>query len=119
MAKILTIEDSGFERKIIIDVLNKAGYKEIIEAESAEEGLELYKKEKPDLVLLDIRLPGMDGVECLKKLKEINPKVKVVIVSIITRQESIEECKKLGVVSYIMKPITSRKLLGPVKKALG
>jgi two-component system chemotaxis response regulator CheY len=119
MAKILTIEDSAFERKAIINMLSKAGYKDIIEAETAEEALEKYKSEKPDLVLLDLRLPGMDGIECFKELKKINPRVKVVVVSIVTRQDSIDECMKLGAKAYIMKPVTQNKLIDPIKKVLG
>lgn len=118
MPKILTIEDSVFERKAIINMLNKGGYKDIIEAETGEEALEVYKKEKPDLVLLDLRLPGMDGIECFKKLKEINPRVKVIVVTIVTRKESVDECTKLGAKAYIMKPVTQTKLIDAVKQVI-
>ena len=119
MRKILTIEDSGFERKAIINILKKGGYEDIVEAEDGEQGIELVQSEKPDLVLLDLRLPGMDGLECFKKLKELSPTVKVIVVTIVTRQDSIDEAKKLGAIDYIIKPITEKKLLDPVKKALG
>lgn len=66
-----------------------------------------------------MRLPGIDGLECYKKLKEIDPKVKVIVVSIVTRQDSIDEATKLGAKAYIIKPITEQKLLEPVKKVLG
>ncbi len=119
MVKILTIEDSAFERKAIINILKKGGYEDIVEAEDAEQGIEAYKTNRPDLVLLDLRLPGMDGLECFKKLKAINPKVKVIVVTIVTRQDSVDEAKKLGAVDYIIKPITEQKLLTPIKKVLG
>ncbi|MBT4824523.1 response regulator [Candidatus Woesearchaeota archaeon] len=118
MSKIMTIEDSAFERKAIINMLAKGNYKEVVEAETGEEGIELFKKEKPDLVLLDLRLPGMDGIECFKKLKKEDPRVKVIIVSIVTRQESVDECMKLGAKAYIMKPVTQKKLLDPIKTIL-
>lgn len=70
MAKILLIEDSAFERKAIINILGKGGYKDFVEAEDAEQGLVKYKSEKPNLVLLDLRLPGMDGIECFRELKK-------------------------------------------------
>ena len=113
--KILTIEDSAFERKAIIAILKKGGITDIVEAEDGEKGLEAYKNEKPDLVLLDLRLPGMDGLECFKKLKEIDPAVKVIVITIVTRQDSVDEANKLGVKGYIIKPITEEKLLPAIK----
>lgn len=119
MAKILTIEDSAFERKALINFLNKGGYKEILEAETGEAGIEVFKKEKPDLVLMDLRLPGMDGIECFKKLKAMSPTVKVIMVTIVTRKESVDECMKLGAKAYLVKPITQTKLVDAVKKVIG
>jgi len=118
MVKILTIDDSAVERETIIGILNKAGYKYIIQAETGEEGIEKYEKEKPDLVLLDLRLPGIDGVETLKRIKKINSAAKVIVVSVIGRDDIIEECKKLGAKAYVMKPILEKKLLVPVNKVL-
>ena len=117
--KILTIEDSAFERKAILNILNKAGYDDVVEAEDAEQGLEKFKADKPDLVLLDLRLPGMDGLECFKELKKLDANVKVIVVTIVTRQESIDEANKLGAKGYIVKPITEAKLVGKVKEILG
>jgi len=119
MAKILTIEDSAFERKAIINILSKGGYTDVVEAEDAEQGLELYKTNKADLVLLDLRLPGMDGLECFKELKKIDANVKVIVVTIVTRQDAIDEATKLGAKAYITKPITEKKLLDQVKTVLG
>ncbi|MBN2013623.1 MAG: response regulator [Candidatus Altiarchaeota archaeon] len=119
MPKILTIEDSTFERKAIRDMLARAGYTSVVEAESGEIGLERYKKEKPDLVLLDLRMPGMPGMEVLEELKKINPRVRVIIVSIVRKKETVDEALKLGVEAYVSKPITTEKLIPEVKKALG
>ena len=97
----------------------KGGFEDVAEAEDAEQGMEMFKLEKPDLVLLDLRLPGMDGLACLKELRKINPACKVIMVTIITRQESVEEAKASGALDYITKPITFDKLIPKVKKALG
>lgn len=118
MVKILTIEDSVFERGAIKHILNENGYKDVLEADNAEKGIEIYESEKPDVVLLDLRLPGMDGLECLKKLKEINSDVKVVIVTIVGRKDSMDEAAKLGVSSYVLKPVTKNKLIPEIEKAL-
>lgn len=119
MAKILLIEDSTFERKAIMNLLKKSGFNELIEAEDAEAGIEKYKKEKPNLVLLDLRLPGMDGLECFAELKKIDKNVKVIVVTIVTRQESVDEATKLGAKAYIMKPVTTQKLIPEVEKVIG
>ena len=120
MAKILTIEDSAFERKAIINLLSKAGYTEVVEAENGSTGLEQYKKEKPNLVLLDLRLPGEPaGLDVYKELKKIDAGVKCIVVSIVRGQESIDEALKLGIKAYITKPVTEQKLIPEVKKVLG
>ena len=119
MSKILLIEDSTFERKAIINILKKGGYSEFVEAEDAETGIEKYKSEKPALVLLDLRLPGMDGLECFAELKKIDKNVKVIVVTIVTRQESVDEATKLGAKAYIMKPVTALKILPEVEKVIG
>lgn len=117
--KILLIEDSAFERKAIMNMLKKNGYSDFVEAEDGETGLTKAKSEKPDLVLLDLRLPGMDGLECFKELKKAVPGIKVIVVTIVTRQESVDEATKLGAKAYIMKPITEAKLVPEVKRVIG
>ncbi len=118
MPKILTIEDSLFERKAIMGILEEEGYTDILEAGDAEEGLEIYKQKKPDLVLLDLRLPGMDGLDCLKELKKLDPNVQVIIVTIITRKDSIERANQLGAKGYVVKPITKDKIIPQIEKIL-
>ncbi|MBS3148315.1 response regulator [Candidatus Woesearchaeota archaeon] len=118
--RILTIEDSMFERKAIINLLRKGGYTDVIEAENGAEGVEKYKKEKPDLVLLDLRLPGEPaGLDVFRALKKINPAVKCIVVSIVRAKETMDEALKLGVKAYITKPVTEQKLVTEVKKVIG
>lgn len=118
MVKIMTVDDSTFERKTIIKYLNEGGYKDLVEADSSEEAIKKYKKEKPDLVLMDIRLPGMDGLGCFEELKKINPNVKVIMLTIVVRKDAIDKAIKLGAKDYLVKPITKEKLLKSVKKVL-
>jgi DNA-binding NarL/FixJ family response regulator len=66
---------------------------------------------------MDLRLPGIDGLETFKKLKEINPLVKVIFVSVVTRKESVDAAKQMGVKNYVYKPITEEKLISAVKAA--
>jgi CheY-like chemotaxis protein len=118
MPKILIIEDSAFERKAISGMLKDAGYSDVLEAESGELGIKKFDETKPDLVLLDLRMPGMSGMDVLTELKKRNNSVKVLIVSIIRKKETIDEALGLGVKAYVTKPVTSAKLVPEVKKAL-
>lgn len=110
MVKILIVEDSAFERGAIKNLLGKLGYKETVEAANGDEGIEQYKKEKPDLVMIDIRMPGMSGLEMLRKIKGSDPNVKAIVISIVSDKAAQDEAKKLGVKAYIIKPVTQEKL---------
>lgn len=114
---ILSIEDSNFERKAIENVVEEEDY-ELITAGNAEDGLEKYDENRPDLVLLDIRLPDKDGIEVLKELHENYPNPKVVMVSIVREEETIDEAKEIGALDYVEKPVTEEKLLPAIKKNL-
>jgi DNA-binding response OmpR family regulator len=99
-------------------MLKDAGYSDVLEAESGELGLKKFDEIKPDLVLLDLRMPGMSGMDVLTELKKKDNGVKVLIVSIIRKKETIDEALGLGVKAYVTKPVTSAKLVPEVKKAL-
>ena len=116
MLKILVVDDSIFERKIIIDTLKMLGYNNVIEAGCGEEAINLYKKEHPDLILLDLRMPGPSGEEVLLKLKEMDPNIKVAILSIVRDEDTIKELLDLGALTYITKPITKEKIKEILKK---
>jgi two-component system chemotaxis response regulator CheY len=119
MPKIMTIEDSAFERAAIVSILKANKFNDVIEAENGEEGLKKYEKEKPNLVLLDLRMPGISGMDVLKELKKRDKNVKVIVVSIVRKQESINEALKLGASAYITKPVTKEKLIPEIKKCIG
>ncbi|MFB6203618.1 MAG: response regulator [Candidatus Nanohaloarchaea archaeon] len=114
---ILSIEDSIFERKAIIKLLKDEGYDDIIETGEGEEGIEKYDEEEPDLVLLDLRLPDMDGIEVLKELEERD--ADVIVVSIVREQDTIDETKEIGAKGYVQKPITKEKLIPKIEEILG
>ena len=117
MAKIMTVDDSVFERKVISDIIIKAG-NSVIEADSGEKGVELYAKEKPDVVLMDLRMPGIGGAEAIKRILASDPKAKIVVVSIVRDQETMDQLIKSGAKDYVKKPVTPDKLTQAVKKAL-
>ncbi len=102
--KILIIEDDKFLRELIVKKLAREGY-QAIEAADGEEGVRMTKSEKPDLVLLDLILPGIDGFEALiriRKEKE-NINIPVIILSNLGQKEDIEKGLKLGATDYLIK----------------
>ena len=102
--RILIIEDDKFLRELIIQKLGKEGY-DIVEAAEGEEGLRKMKEEKPDLVLLDLILPGIDGFEVLRRAKadEGTSSVPVIILSNLGQRDDVEKGIELGAIDYLIK----------------
>jgi DNA-binding response OmpR family regulator len=118
--KILFIEDESALQKTFGDFLGKEGF-ELISALDGETGLKLAEKEAPDLILLDLILPKMEGVEVLKKLRE-NPKTKDIPVIVLTNVEDFEKLEKtleLGIKAYLVKTdFTLEEVLQKIKGEL-
>ncbi len=118
--KILIIEDDKFLRELIAQKLIKEGY-DIAEAIDGEKGIKAVGEEKPDLVLLDLILPGIDGFEVLTKIKE-DPKiaqVPVIILSNLGQKDDIERGLKMGAVDYLIKAhFTPGEIIEKVKAVL-
>jgi len=114
MSKILIADDSTFMRNVLKDILSAKGHN-LIMAENGKEALEKYNVEKPDLVLLDIIMPEVDGMEVLKK---IGKTAKIVVISAVGQDKMVEEAKELGALDYITKPFDNAKVIEVVKKAL-
>ncbi len=121
MAKtILFIEDDKFLRELVIQKLIKEGY-ETSQAVDGEEGLKKIKEEKPDLVLLDLILPGIDGFEVLAKMKEdpVLAQIPVIILSNLGQREDVERGLKMGAVDYLIKAhFTPGEIIEKIKNAL-
>ncbi|MDD5144583.1 MAG: response regulator [Candidatus Pacebacteria bacterium] len=102
--KILIIEDDKFLRELISQKLLKEGY-EIVEAIDGEEGVKKAKEEKPDIILLDLILPGIDGFEVLTRMRadKENPPIPVIILSNLGQKEDVERGLKLGAADYLIK----------------
>jgi two-component system, chemotaxis family, chemotaxis protein CheY len=114
MSKILIAEDSQFMRGVLKDILSGAGY-ELVEAENGKMALEKYESEKPDLILLDIIMPEVDGIEVLNK---IGKEAKVIVISAVGQEKMVKEAKELGARDYIVKPFDNEKVLETIKKVL-
>jgi len=117
--RILVVEDNPLNLKLVRDVLSFAGY-DVIEAQSGEDGLRVAQENPPDLVLMDLQLPGIDGIETLHKLRQdtLDPNVPVVAVTAFAMAEDKERASRAGFDGYIEKPISVRALPGQIEAFL-
>jgi two-component system chemotaxis response regulator CheY len=118
MSKILIVDDAAFMRMMIKENLKKAGFEKFSEAINGEEALRKYEAETPDLVLLDITMPVIDGLSALKSIMELNPKAKVVMCSAMGQESMVKEAVKLGALDFIVKPFIPERLIQAVKNIL-
>jgi len=120
MAKnILICDDAAFMRMMIKDILTKNGYNVIGEAENGAKGVEKYNELKPDLVLMDITMPEMDGIASLKAIKASDPGATVIMCSAMGQQAMVIESITAGAKDFIVKPFQADRVIEAVKKVLG
>ena len=120
MAKnILICGDAAFMRMMIKDILTKNGYNVAGEAENGAKAVEKYNELKPDLVLMDITMPEMDGIQALKKIKEGAPDAVVIMCSAMGQQAMVIESIQAGAKDFIVKPFQADRVLEAVKKVIG
>lgn len=117
-ARILIVDDARFMRRLLRYMLTGAGYSEIMEASDGEEAIRQFQEHRPDLVLLDITMPGMPGMEVLTRLLEIAPGTRIIICSAIGQETVIEKAKQAGACGFIHKPFVLDELLEAVTRAL-
>jgi len=104
-ARVMIVDDSAFSRTFLADLLQQQGCEVVGEADSIGPLVETYKQCKPDIVTMDIAMPGEDGFECSRALKLHDPDVKIVIISSMKDEETEAEARQIGVVGYIQKPV--------------
>ena len=120
MAKnILICDDAAFMRMMIKDILTKNGYEIAGEAENGVKAIEKYNETKPDLVLMDITMPEMDGIQALKKIKEADANACVIMCSAMGQQAMVIEAIQSGAKDFIVKPFQAERVLEAVKKVVG
>lgn len=118
--KVLIVDDSAVTTSMLVERIKYGGY-DTLTASDGEQGLEQMRKELPDLVLLDVRMPGMDGFEVCRIAKD-DPAIKeipIVFVTTAAGQKDIDRGKQLGASGYITKPYDGMILLAEIKRVIG
>ena len=117
--KILLVDDAAFMRKMIKDTLSKNGYTELFEAVDGADAVEKFNEIGPDLVIMDITMPNMDGLEALKAIRAADGNANVVMCSAMGQESMVVEAIKLGALDFIVKPFKADRILQTVQKVLG
>lgn len=120
MAKnILVCDDAAFMRMMIKDILSKNGYNVVGEAENGAIAVEKFNELNPDLVLMDITMPEMDGLQALKKIREKDTDAAVIMCSAMGQQAMVIEAIQSGAKDFIVKPFQADRVLESIKKVIG
>ncbi|MBV7505168.1 response regulator [Neobacillus drentensis] len=113
--KILIVDDQFGIRILLNEVFQKEGY-QTYQAANGIQALEIVTKHDPDLVLLDMKIPGMDGIEILKRMKVIDPDIRVIIMTAYGELDMIQEAKDLGAITHFAKPFDIDDIRAAVRK---
>ena len=119
IAKILVVDDSILMTSILRNFIHRTDPAiDVIEAHTGEEALGLFEKERPALVFLDIRMPGIDGLEALERLMKLYPLAKIVMCTSVKEDALVARATSAGAVGYILKPFRQEQIEEMVKKNL-
>lgn len=121
MAKIMLVDDAAFMRMMIKNYLTKGGFESatFVEAQDGLDAVQKYETEKPDLVIMDITMPNMDGLQALKKIREQDPNANVVMCTAMGQESMVVDAIKSGAKDFVVKPFNADRICSTVKSILG
>lgn len=117
MAKIMVIDDEEGIRSLLDTLLTRKGY-DVVLADGGRKGLELFRRERPDVVVLDLKMPEMDGVAVLQQIRNLNPGQPVIILTGAGLSEAEERLRAFGVSEYVEKEFSLHRLGGALKRVV-
>ncbi|GAA0337716.1 chemotaxis protein CheY [Bacillus carboniphilus] len=118
MATILIVDDAKFMRMTLRNIFEEANHTIVGEAQTGKESIDLYKELQPDLVTMDITMPEMDGIEAVKRIREIDPNATIIMCSALGQSRLVLEAIEAGAVDFIVKPFEKERVMEAVDRAL-
>ena len=119
MAKIMLVDDAAFMRMMLKKALTESGYSDFVEAQDGADAVRKYEEETPDMVIMDITMPNMDGLQALKKIREMDPNAKVVMCTAMGQESMVVDAIKSGAKDFIVKPFDSERIVQTVNSIVG
>ena len=116
--RVMLVDDSPFSRTLLADILQQGGCEVVGEAESIETLIQVYDECRPDIVTMDIAMPGADGFECTKTLRLHDPGARVILVSSMKDEETEAEARRAGAVGYVQKPVDEEVILRVIRNVM-
>ncbi|MBE7539727.1 MAG: response regulator [Opitutaceae bacterium] len=116
--KILLVDDEAHVRKFVGLIARTLGNPTLIEASNGSEALEIYQRERPDLVLLDVNMPILDGIGTLRELKKIDPDAVVIMLTSLANRQTVEESLELGASNYLRKDTPKDEIVTRLRDTL-
>ena len=115
--RVMIVDDSAFMRSLLSKVITRHGYEVAAEAENAEDALKKYRETKPDIVIMDIIMPEIDGITAVKELMKIDPDAKIIMCSSVGQEAMIKDAIEAGAKGFITKPFKEEKIIEELGKA--
>jgi CheY-like chemotaxis protein len=116
--KVLVVDDEAHIRKFVTLMIETLGVAVVLEAANGLEALQVYLQERPQLVLLDVNMPRVDGIQTLRQLKQADPACRVVMLTSLVNRQTVEECLHLGAMGYLRKDNPPDEMLVQLKNIL-
>ncbi len=115
---VLIADDLAFIKTVLRGILEKSGFRVVAEASSGDEAVSRYLDTRPDVVLMDITMPGTDGLTALCRIRELDPRARVIMCSAIGQQRLIHQALEMGAQDFIVKPLQPTRVIAALKRAL-
>lgn len=117
MARVLITDDSKFSRLFLKDIITRAGHNVIAEAEEGQHAVFLYLKLKPDIVFMDIIMPGLPGIEAITQIRKFDPQAKIILCSAMGNRAHVLEGFRAGANDFILKPFNLERVCQALRKS--
>jgi two-component system chemotaxis response regulator CheY len=117
-ARLMVVDDTLFMRRMLRDLLTRQGYEVAAEARNGREALEAYQQARPDLVIMDITMPEMDGIEAVRAILAVDPAARIVMCSALGQDGPVMEALQAGAQDFVLKPFLPEKVVEAVQKTL-